>query len=82
MQHWHKIIDTLILNYKFKLSKIKVRQKSIILTGMEEEVKGRPSLLANTSSTGLVKKEGDEGRAGDVFSLLMLLEAQGSCNKE
>ena len=58
-----------------------MKQKSIILTGMKEEMKGRPSSSATTSSPGL-REEGDEGGAGEDLFLLLLLEAQVSCNKE
>jgi len=61
MQHWHKIIDTLILNFKIQIYK----QRSIMLTGlMKEGMKGRmSSSSATTSSTGFLREEGDEGGA-------------------
>ena len=45
-------------------------------------MKGGPSSSATTSSTGIAREEGDEGRAGDVLFLILLLEVQGSCNKQ
>ena len=70
MQHWHKIIDTLILNLKFQIHK----QRSIILTGlMEEGMKGRMSSSSvTTSSTEFLREEGDEGGAESKADVLFL----------
>ena len=59
-----------------------MKQKRIILTGLEEGMKGRTSSSVSTSSTGLLREEGDEGIQGGVFFLLLLFEALGSFNKE